>query len=393
MIDSSNKKCTACGACVQKCPKGCIELKSDFNGFLYPTINATRCVECGLCGKVCPIEDTYNGEKEPLAYACASLSDTRLLQSTSGGVFGELATYILDRGGVVYGCAYTGHLKATHIRVDCIDSLSVLFGSKYVQSNTCDTFKECELDLKNGREVLYSGTPCQIAGLKKFLQKEYSNLITIDLVCHGVASQDYFDKFISYLESAEEAKCTSYNFRSKKNAGWSVAGVANFIKADGTAYEKKQYYFTNYYYFYYLSGSIYRESCYSCKYSNLSREGDFTLGDFWGAEGLSIPFDVSNGCSLVLVNTKAAAEIFDKIELNKFEVSLDIATKYNKQLTVPSCARHDRTELLREYREEGADIIQKNFVNQNRKAIFLGKLKYLMPDGIKQSLLKLRYRK
>lgn len=394
MIELNYEKCTACGACVQKCPKNCIELKSDGNGFLYPRVNTTECIGCGLCEKVCPIGKISNETKTPTAYACANTEDSMLIQATSGGVFGAIAIYILEQGGVVYGCAYTEHLQAAHIRIDNIESLSALFGSKYVQSSTRGTYKECEEDLKSGKQVLYSGTPCQIAGLKKYLQKDYTNLITVDLVCHGVASQAYFDKFIELLEKEEGAACTNYNFRSKKNAGWSVAGMASFKTDSGKTFDKKQYYFSNYYYYYYyLACSIYRESCYSCEYANLNRVGDFTLGDFWGAEGLDVPFNVEKGCSLVLLNSEKAISLFEKLNLQKHEVSLDIAIKYNKQLSNPSRARYDRNELLREYREEQAATIQHIFKKKNKKQILIGKMKYIIPKGLKRILLKIRYKK
>ena len=393
MIELNYEKCTACGACVQKCPKNCIELKSDDNGFLYPSVNTTECIGCGLCDKVCPIGKHANETKTSMAYACVAVEDSMLIQATSGGVFGAIAIYVLDKGGVVYGCAYTDHLQATHIRIDNAESLSALFGSKYVQSNTRDTYKECEEDLKSRKQVLYSGTPCQIAGLKKYLQKDYTNLLTVDLVCHGVSSQTYFDKYIEFLEKEEGAVCTNYNFRSKKNAGWSVAGIASFKTDSGKTFDKKQYYFSNYYYYYYLACSIYRESCYSCEYANLNRVGDFTLGDFWGAEGLNIPFNVEKGCSLVLLNNKVAALLFEKLNLQKYEVPLDTAIKYNKQLSNPSRARYDRNELLREYREEQAATIQQIFKKKNKKQILIGKMKNMIPKGLKRILLKIRYKK
>lgn len=392
MIEINCKKCTACGACVQRCPENCIELKSDDNGFLYPNIDVAKCIECGLCVKVCPIDKAPH-INEPKAYACAAKDEDILLEATSGGVFGAIATYVLNDNGVVYGCAYTGHLKATHVRVDNLNSLKELFGSKYVQSNTGDTFKECENDLKTGKKVLYSGTPCQVAGLKNFLLKDYNNLLTVDLVCHGVPSQEYFDKFIEYLEQKERAECTNYSFRSKKNAGWSVAGIANYKKENGKIYNKKQFYFSNYYYYYFLECATYRKSCYSCQYANLNRVGDFTLGDFWGAEGLDVPFNVEKGCSLVILNSKAAIELFDKLNIHKQPVSIEYAIKYNKQLSAPSVARYDRDEVLSDYRNEQAAVIQQKFKKKCKKQILIGKIKYAIPKGVKRMLLKFRYKK
>ena len=393
MIKLNDKNCTACGACVQTCPKNCIELKQDENGFLYPNVNVAECLDCGLCDKVCPINKQSNEEKSPKAYACAVADETMLIQATSGGVFGAIAGYVLEKGGVVYGCAYTKHLQVSHVRVDNKKELSTLFGSKYVQSNTGDTFNQCEVDLKAGKQVLYSGTPCQIAGLKKYLQKDYANLLTVDLVCHGVASQAYFDKFIDFLEKEEGAVCTNYNFRSKKNAGWSAAGIASFKKDSGKNFDKKQYYFSNYYFFYYyLACSTFRECCYTCEYANLNRVGDFTLGDFWGAEGLKLPFEVEKGCSLVLLNSEKAVKVFEKLNLQKHEVSLEVAIKYNKQLSSPSNTSSDRTELLREFREETAEKIQQNFKNKNKKQILIGKIKYMIPKWLKRTLLRIRYK-
>lgn len=392
MIKKSSH-CTACGACVQKCPQQCITLCKDENGFLYPKIQLEKCVNCGLCEKICPIGDCPQSiSSKPDAYACTNKDNSMLRQETSGGVFGVIATHVLDMGGIVYGCAYVGHLQATHIRVENKNLLPSLFGSKYVQSNTCDTFKECEKDLKNGKYVLYSGTPCQIAGLKKYLQKEYCNLLTIDIICHGVASQSYFDKFIAFLEEEEQAVCVDYNFRSKENSGWSCAGIAKFKRKNGETINKKQFYFSNYYYYYYyLSCAIYRDSCYTCQYTNLNRVGDFTLGDFWGAEGLNLPFSVNNGCSLVLVNNEKAANWLETLDLNQKQVPVYLASKYNKQLSEPSISLSNRAELLREYREESASVIQKKFKTRNRKNRLKARIKYWVPTWVRNMLLQIKY--
>ncbi len=394
MINPNERECTACGSCVQKCPKNCISLEKDANGFLLPRVQAENCIHCGLCNRVCPLEQEKIAKTpQSRVFACVHEDPEMLSLATSGGVFGALATHVLEQGGVVYGCAYTGHLQATHIRVETKDALRRLYGSKYLQSNVANTFRECETDLKAGRRVLYSGTPCQIAGLKQFLQTRYSNLLTVDIVCHGVASQDYFDKFIAYLEEKAGATCTDYSFRSKKNAGWSVAGMADFQKPNGNHFQKKQYYFSNYYYYHYLSCSVYRESCYSCKYASLQREGDITLGDFWGIEGLSIPLSVEKGCSLVLANNAAAADLLEQLPLEMTEVPMETAVKHNHQLSAPSQPRLDREELLRAHREDPADLIQRNFQRRHKKAILIGKVKYSIPGGLKRMLLKIRYKR
>ena len=391
MIEKSSL-CTACGACVQKCPRQCITLYKDENGFLYPKIQLEECVNCGLCERICPIGDCSQSiSSKPDLYACTNKDNSMLLQETSGGVFGVIATHVLDMGGIVYGCAYVGHLQATHVRVDNKNLLPSLFGSKYVQSNTCNTFKECEKDLKNGKYVLYSGTPCQIAGLRKYLQKEYFNLLTIDIICHGVASQSYFDKFIAFLEERNQAVCIDYNFRSKENSGWSCAGIARFKRKNGETFNKKQFYFSNYYYYYYLSCAIYRESCYTCQYTNLNRVGDFTLGDCWGAEGQKFDFDITDGCSIVLLNTEKAKNVFKELNIYSANINTTFALVNNAQLREPSRYTKLREVFLREYPECSAEEIQKRFKQRFRIARIKARIKYFVPEKIKKILLKYRY--
>lgn len=393
MIDLNSKSCTACGACVGKCPVGCLSLAADENGFLSPTLGE-GCINCGACERACPIDKGVHVAHAQHAYAAVSNNERELALATSGGIFGAIAGRVLDMGGAVYGCAYVGHLKATHVRVSTREELSSLFGSKYVQSDTADTFRECKSDLDEGRAVLYSGTPCQIAGLLGYLGKSYDNLITVDIVCHGVASQAYFDKFISYLEESEGATCTDYSFRSKRNAGWSSAGMADFKTDTGREFSKKQYYFSNYYYYYYYhSCSIYRESCYTCEYARGERVGDITLGDLWGAEGLSLPFDTEGGTSLVITNTAAGEELFSKLDVKRCEIPMGVAVKYNHQLSHPSSPKHNRDELMRMYREGSARDMQNYFKAKNKKRILIAKIKYAVPAWLRRALLKLKYKK
>ena len=391
MISMDKTQCTYCGACFQICPKHCISMEEDEDGFRYPVVNDELCIQCGRCNAVCPIEKAF---KMPsiTAYAAVNRKIHTMIEASSGGIFGAIATYILENGGVVYGCAFSDKLEAKHIRVDTMDKLPLLYGSKYVQSNIGDSYVSVKKDLEDERWVAFSGTPCQVAGLISFLGKDYRKLLLIDIICHGVPSQAYFDKYINWLERSERGRIQEYMFRSKNNHGWSLAGGYTVIKDNNRKVKKKLFYFDHYYYFYFLESSIYRECCYSCKYANLKRIGDFTLGDLWGAERLNLPLDIKNGCSVVLVNSDKGRSIIDRLDISKASISIAIATKYNEQLNQPSKLHPDRCERLQEFRENTGDELQRQFIDSNTMNRLKGKLKYLIPISLAQSINKIRFK-
>lgn len=394
MINIDLKECSGCGACAQVCPRHCIDMKDDINGFIMPTVNANKCVDCGLCNKVCQIISNSDKSNDARAYAVVAKEKSILSNSTSGGMFSLLAKYVIAKHGCVYGCAYDQELKPHHIRIDVITDLYKLNGSKYVQSFTDSTYIQVKHDLNNGLMVLYSGTPCQIEGLKLFLDKKYDNLITVDVICHGVPSYSYFKKYIDYFSNEHNIKLSDFQFRSKDNGGWSLSGIYRGIDTkSGKNVKKPFYYFNSYYFYYFLEGAIYRESCYTCKHASLLRPGDFTLGDFWGAEGCGLGFDTSNGCSLVLVNTYKARKIMDSLDMFSKKITLEEATRYNKQLREPSSKPDIREELLRQYREISASETQRFFRKKFKKARIIGKVKYSIPKSIRNYLQKIRYKK
>ena len=279
--------------------------------------------------------------------------------------------------------------QVKHIRVSLEKDLEKLRGSKYVQSNTENTFAQAEADLKNGLVVLYTGTPCQIAGLYSYLGKEYDNLITADIVCHGVGSQKYFDKFMDYLKEANK-DMTDLKFRSKEYVGWSCGGVVVFRSQTDNIKKIPFYNYKNFYYHYFLNSEIYRESCYSCSYANIARQGDFTLGDFWGVEKLGLDLDTFNGCSLLLVNTQKGSEIFSMIDsVEKKEVSVDMAVKQNEQLRKPSDCKASRAERLNEFNSMTGSEIQKKYLKANKQVRLKGFVKRVMPYSIRRKLRSL----
>lgn len=383
MLTVDYEKCTGCGACVQRCPKRCFSWTEREFGFRYPQIDKDACVNCGQCEKVCPIDKALEVSAEQKAYAAVHKDDEVLAKSTSGGAFTAIADAVFAQGGIVYGAAMLDGMQVKHIRTSGKDDFEGLRSSKYLQSDTGTTYQMVEQDLKQGKTVLYSGTPCQIDGLKNFLGKDYENLYTVDIVCHGVGSQAYFDKYMDYARE-RYGKIKALRFRSKEYAGWSCGGVV--VVVDSSDCLKKIPYrdFDNYYYSYFLSGDIYRKSCYSCKYANTNRVGDFTLGDYWGVEALNLPLQTENGCSLLLVNNRHAMQLLDEIEsLDRVETTVEQAAHCNKQLNAPSKLMDSRQNRIGEYESMSGQQIQKEYLKNHRKTVVKGQLKALMPYKLK----------
>lgn len=383
MLTVDYEKCTGCGACVQRCPKRCISWTQREFGFRYPQIDKDACVNCGLCEKVCPTDKALEVPVEQKVYAAVHKDTEVLAKSTSGGAFTAIADAIFAQGGIVYGAAMLDDMQVKHIRTTGKDDFEGLRSSKYLQSDTGTTYQMVEQDLKQGKFVLYSGTPCQIDGLKNFLGKDYETLYTVDIVCHGVGSQAYFDKYMDFARE-RYGKIKALRFRSKEYAGWSCGG--DVVVVDSSDCLKKIPYrdFDNYYYSYFLSGDIYRKSCYSCKYANTNRVGDFTLGDYWGVEALNLPLQTENGCSLLLVNNQHAMQLLYEIEsLDRVETTVEQAAHCNKQLNAPSKLMDSRQNRIGEYESMSGQQIQKEYLKNHRKTVVKGQLKALMPYKLK----------
>lgn len=217
---SDKKECCGCTACLSVCPKQCITMQADEEGFLYPVINREVCIDCGLCEKVCPFEKpTYENSSSPQVYATYVKEESQRMQSTSGGLFYAIAQWVINQDGIVYGAAFDEHFKLHHIGVETLEELQPLRGSKYLQSDLQYTFGEIHHHLQNNRWVYFTGVGCQVAGLKAFLRKEYTTLVTSDLVCHGTPSQLMFDWHLDYLRQKEQGDITSYSFRDMEKWG------------------------------------------------------------------------------------------------------------------------------------------------------------------------------
>lgn len=328
MIKMTEKhNCTGCHACLNICPKKCITMESDNEGFLYPEVDLDKCVDCGLCEKVCPVLNKLKVDNEPRAYACYNKNEQIRLESSSGGIFTLIAEQVINNGGVVFGVGLDKDLTAMHSYVETKEQLKAFRGSKYVQSTIGETYKRTEHFLKQNREVLFTGTPCQIAGLKAYLQKDYDNLFCIDIICHGVPSPKVWKKYLSYQEKRVDAKAQGANFRHK-NKGWNKFSMAlEFDKGN----EHIQTLDKDLYMQAFLKDTCLRPSCHKCNFKTLNRQSDITLADFWGIQKVSPKMDDDKGTSLILINSNKGKEMFDCLKGSVLfeEVDLNKAVTYN----------------------------------------------------------------
>lgn len=324
MIEIKDKaKCSGCHLCMNICPKNCIEMKVDKEGFLYPEVDKEKCIECGLCEKRCPILNDMSVVNDPKAYACYNKDDRIREESSSGGIFTLLASYIIDNGGIVYGAAFNQNFEVEHIEVTNKEDLSKLRGSKYVQSKLGDTYSKIKEHLNQDKLVYFSGTPCQIDGLLCFLNKRYDNLICQDIVCHGVPSPKVWKH---YLKKFDLEKNAIISFRDK-STGWDSYSFS--IKQKNNSFTELSS--QNEYMKVFLKDLCLRPSCYDCHSKSLHRNSDITLADFWGIKEVCPEMYDNKGTSLVFINSNKGQELFSKIISNiKYkEVDIKEATKYN----------------------------------------------------------------
>ena len=336
MIEIRHKgECCGCEACVQVCPKNCIDFSRDAQGFLYPVVNKESCIDCGLCEKVCPVINKTNQSKNNpyTLYAVKSSDDTIRQQSSSGGFFSLLADYVLTKGGVVYGAAFDAAFNVCHTRVDNIEDLYKLRGSKYVQSRIGQTFRECKDDLKAGKLVLFTGTPCQISALGHFLRKDYDNLIKVEVVCHGVPSPMIYQQYLkeTVIKDVEDRKITKVNFRTKLGS-WKKYFFTVEYKDCGEICEYKECVTDSLYMKGFLSDLYIRPSCFECPAKKFTSGADFTIADFWGQEYTFPEFDDDKGVSAVFANTVKAQEVFNKISAVVLEKHFADFIRYNPSL-------------------------------------------------------------
>jgi len=333
MILADRLHCTGCSSCAQKCPKNAISMLPDKEGFLQPVVDDTKCIKCGLCEKTCPV---LNGNTESknqyttTAFAAINNNEEIRMESSSGGIFTILAEKTIEECGVVFGAKFDENKRVIHSYTEIKCGLKDFRGSKYVQSDIGNAYKECEEFLENGRKVLFTGTPCQIGGLRAFLKKDYENLITIDLICHGAPSPLLFEKYVDFrkeqdFKNAAERRIQRIAFR-RKDCGWKQFSVA-FTYGDATEYcqplTKDKYMQV------FLQDYALRESCYDCPFRKEKRLSDITLADFWGIERVCPEMFDDKGTSLVIINSTRGEETFDKAKNYLTAEKVDIKESLN----------------------------------------------------------------
>lgn len=328
IVLAKKEDCTGCFACASTCPTGCICMESDEEGFLYPSADEADCTMCGLCAAVCPVRNQYETHGQPEAFACRNKDDSTRLQSSSGGIFSALAEQVIRDGGVVFGAVFDGSSVVSHTYIDTTDQLSRLRGSKYVQSRIGESYCDAKRFLEQGRQVLFSGTPCQIGGLLSYLGKPHDNLLCIDLICCGVPSPKLWERYLSFRKDRAGSSIHQVSFRDKTR-GWRQASV-RILFTNGAEYrqthEKDPYMRT------FSSCISLRPSCYVCKFRTLSRQSDLTLGDFWGIEQVLASIDDDLGTSLVLVHSEKGVRHLYRIRQELIElrsVDVEAALQYN----------------------------------------------------------------
>ncbi len=326
---NGKKDCCGCSACVQACPKHCIKLTEDSEGFFYPSVDNDLCARCEICGKVCPMPRT-NAPLKPFAtYATTNPDEYVRSQSSSGGIFSLLAEYVIGQGGVVFGAEFNGDWEVVHSYTESVEGLAKFRGSKYVQSQIGTSFLDAERFLKAGRQVLFSGTPCQMAGLKGYLRKDYENLLTIDCVCHGVPSPGIFREYLSMESNGRSI--SRINFRNK-TTGWKNYSVTlSFMGKDTftTSREHGEDRFMQGF----LRNLYLRPSCYDCHFRDGRSGSDITLGDFWGIDKIRPELDDDKGLSLVIASSRRADDLLKALGCNLTKMSLSEAIKYNPSIT------------------------------------------------------------
>lgn len=345
MIICKKEECYGCYACKNICPKNAIELVEDNWGYIYPKIDEKKCINCGKCKKICKKNNSTNCNISKECFSAYSYDDDVHKTSSSGGVAYEISKNIIKNNGIVYGVSsFVDKSKdISFCRIKNVAELKKIQGSKYVQAYIKKALKEVLDDLENKKKVLFIGTPCQVAGLKAFLNKEYDNLITIDIVCHGVMAQkmlfDEIKKEIDYV-----------NFRGRH-------GFKIIAKEKGKVIYNKNKYESDYY-FSFLKGIGYRERCYSCEFAQKKRIGDITIGDFWGKED----YKKKNGISLVLINTEKGRMIFNNIDtLSKEKEEISFAYLNNKQLVEPMQKPKKYEEYMNNIEKKGLKYALKKY--------------------------------
>lgn len=355
----SKEDCVGCNACTQKCPVGCISMNEDSEGFLYPSVNTELCIQCGLCDRVCPVINR-NEPRLPLkSFAAKSVNNNLKKESSSGGLFTLLGEEIIKDGGVVFGAAFDEEWNVIHAYTESADGLSLFRGSKYVQSSVGNSYIQAKKFLKDGKQVLFSGTPCQIAGLKKFLRKDYDNLLCVEVICHGVPSPLVWRKYLRSIVSNKQGhkdvlnNITNISFRDK-TISWKKYSL---LISSSSKIILSQKHYHNDYLLAFLRNFILRYSCFKCPARKGRSGADIMLGDFWSVSRLYPDFYDDNGVSLCLIYSAKGASFINKLKIDSIEIKYEEALNninIERDVNVPE----ERTTFFTDFNKSGVKVLQ-----------------------------------
>lgn len=381
MIQIKDKhNCCGCTACASVCGRKAIKMIPDEEGFLYPIIDLSRCTDCHLCEQVCPMVQRYSNQNHHFTQKILAVhnKNTELLyKSSSGGAFTAIAENALAKNGIIYGVEYNKNHVVVHCKEDSIYGIAKFRGSKYVQSQIVDIYNDIKTQLRLGKKVLFSGTPCQTEGLKLFLGKSYDNLTTVDILCHGVASPQIFSDYVNFIKKHSVGHLKKM-FMKDKTFGWGYQENRLYFYEGSTEFNTPLSRLWNQIYYDHI---CIRPSCHQCRFTNFHRPGDITLGDFWGIEKHHKDFYSTLGVSLFIINTQKGEELWENIK-NKFDYIKSNANECMQPvLQYPQPESVDRKQFWLDYKKKGFDkviqqrynisnrILLKNYINQIKNII------------------------
>lgn len=356
IVTFGSEKCCGCTACMSVCPKQCISMEVDGEGFLYPVVDQSLCIDCEACDRTCPFHHPSESHKPEEVYAAINTNKGIRMESSSGGVFTMMAEKVINDGGVVFGAKYTADWQVEIVPAETIEELAAFRGSKYLQARMGNSLKQCKQYLRDGRKVLFSGTPCQIAGLKHYLRKDYDNLIAVDFVCHGVPSPKVWERYLKEVTEAGKRAIQDIKFRDKPQ-GWKRFNFTLEYNEDNKEYSMSSYNGDNHYMRAFLSDMILRPSCYNCQAKSGRSQSDITIADFWGIETVLPSMDDDKGTSLVLIHTEKGKQIFADSRIKKEAVQYADALAHNPAIEHSARAHDHRQEFFKKL-DQAPDLLQ-----------------------------------
>ena len=383
LMSSHDTECCGCASCYDACPKHCISMMPDNDGFLYPIVDLSACVDCGQCDKVCPIRHPYMEEKPITTLAVINRDETIRLQSSSGGFFHALAELVIQKSGVVFGARFD---ERWNVRIDCADTIEGIekfMGAKYVQADLNEAYGKVKRYLHDDRWVLFTGLPCQVSGLNHFLSHDYDKLITAECVCHSVPSPKVWNGYVEAI--AKGRNVTNVNFRNK-GTGWRHYAYQMVVDFEnGQSFKALSS--SNLYMKGLIQNLTTRPSCSECIAKNGRSHADFSMGDYWGAWDLQHEMDDDKGTSIVVVHTQKALDIIPKLKVKAEPADLEKAKKYNLGLTEPTPLHKNYRRFFRSLERMPMDRLLSKYLN-DPKPVFKSFARRIFGNGTIQMVKK-----